>query len=99
MSWGLPTSQVARAPAATKEPTGSQASTPSVTPATPVWTTGAKAPVVKKTMKEIQEEEEKRKKMAVKDRETVANAARRGYADTTTKVRLCHYVSCINSYM
>ena len=68
-------------------------SSPVVTGAAPasantaVWTNAAKAPVVKKTMKEIQEEEEKRKKLA-KDKETVAAAAaRRAYADTTNKVR------------
>ncbi|KAI0358935.1 hypothetical protein OH77DRAFT_1448163 [Trametes cingulata] len=84
-SWGLPTSQAgaaARANNAAKETPA--AATP--TPATPVWTNAVKAPVAKKTMKEIQEEEERRKKLAAaKEKETMAAAARRGYAETTTK--------------
>lgn len=88
LSWGLPTSQ-AGARAAKESPA---LSTPAVTPTTsaaantPVWTNATQAPVVKKTMKEIQEEEEKRKKLA-KDKETVAAAARRAYADSTNRVR------------
>ncbi|CDO70929.1 hypothetical protein BN946_scf184829.g37 [Trametes cinnabarina] len=51
-----------------------------------VWTNAAKAPVAKKTMKEIQEEEERRKKLAAaKEKESMATAAKRGYAETTTK--------------
>lgn len=94
LSWGLPTSQVgARAASAAKETAQPQAASSPVTPATPVWTTAAKAPVVKKTMKEIQEEEERRKKMAAKEKETVAAAARRAYADTTTKVGVSDMLS------
>lgn len=86
LSWGLPTSQVgARSSTASKEPTAPQPSASPVVSSPPVWTTAAKAPVVKKTMKEIQEEEEKRKKTAAKEKETVAAAARRAYADTTIK--------------
>lgn len=82
-TWGLPTSQagsrsasfVKDAPAASPNPT---------TPNAAVWTNAAK-PAVKKTMKEIQEEEERRKKTATK--ETVASAAaKRAYAESTTKV-------------
>ena len=91
MTWGLPTSQVGARPAPgvhVKE-TVPLASPPSATsPAAPVWTGVAKAGVVKKTMKEIQEEEERRKKVTIKDKESVASTARRGYADTTTKVRV-----------
>ncbi|KAI0090042.1 hypothetical protein BDY19DRAFT_942078 [Irpex rosettiformis] len=90
ISWGLPTSQVGGR--ATKEVATSSspsATTPGAPASAPVWTNAAKAPVVKKTMKEIQEEEEKRKKQAVKERETVAAtvaaAARRAYTDTTTR--------------
>jgi PERQ amino acid-rich with GYF domain-containing protein len=42
-------------------------------------------------MKEIQEEEEKRKKLASK--ETAAQAARRAYAESTSKVCRPFYVS------
>ncbi|KAI8983348.1 hypothetical protein BD414DRAFT_490651 [Trametes punicea] len=89
-SWGLPTSQAgARSNHnGTKEtPAASPfAGASSPAPATPVWTNATKAPVAKKTMKEIQEEEERRKKLAAaKEKETMAAAARRGYAETTTK--------------
>lgn len=88
ISWGLPTSQVSGRTAAlgAKESSGLSPASQSSTPA-PVWTGATKAPVVKKTMKEIQEEEEKRKKMA-KEKETVASAARRAYAESTNKARL-----------
>ncbi|KAI0666236.1 hypothetical protein C8Q78DRAFT_1109225 [Trametes maxima] len=87
-SWGLPTSQAgARANNAVKEtPATSPFNAPSPAAAPPVWTNAAKAPVAKKTMKEIQEEEERQKKAAAaKEKETMASAARRGYAETTTK--------------
>ncbi|KAI0367506.1 hypothetical protein BV20DRAFT_970473 [Pilatotrama ljubarskyi] len=89
-SWGLSTSQAgaaARANNGVKEtPAASPFAATSPTPATPVWTNATKAPVAKKTMKEIQEEEERRKKLAAaKEKETMATAARRGYAETTTK--------------
>lgn len=83
-SWGLPTSQTgARGGVSVKE------SLPTVSAAPnnitlPVWTTPVKPPAAK-TMKEIQEEEEKRKKLAIK--ETAATAtAKRAYADSTAKV-------------
>ncbi|KAF9040365.1 hypothetical protein BDZ89DRAFT_1156583 [Hymenopellis radicata] len=80
-SWGLPTSQVG-VRNNVKETATPSATSPAT--ATPVWTNTVKAPAVKKTMKEIQEEEEKRKKLASK--ESVASvAARRGYAETTVK--------------
>ncbi|KAG1866280.1 hypothetical protein C8R48DRAFT_747549 [Suillus tomentosus] len=80
-SWGLPTSQTGAR--ATVIPRGGEAA---VTPAAsaPVWTSTSTAPT-KKTMKEIQEEEERRKKMGLKD-SMAATAARRGYAETTFKV-------------
>ncbi|KAI0638961.1 hypothetical protein C8Q77DRAFT_1078578 [Trametes polyzona] len=90
-SWGLPTSQAgARASnnAVKETPAASPFAASPATPSapTPVWTNATKAPVAKKTMKEIQEEEERRKKLAAaKDKETMAAAARRGYAETTTK--------------
>lgn len=86
-SWGLPTSQAgaARTVASPKEAAASP-TLAATTPATPVWTNAAKTAVTKKTMKEIQEEEEKRKKQVTKEKETVATAAKRGHADTTTKV-------------
>lgn len=86
-SWGLPTSQAGGR--VTKE--ASATSSPAISHATPVWTTAVKAPTVKKTMKEIQEEEEARKKLAAK--ETVATiAARRGYAETMVKVNPTLYL-------
>ncbi|OCH92679.1 hypothetical protein OBBRIDRAFT_750886 [Obba rivulosa] len=84
-SWGLPTSQAGTArPAVAKE--SALSPPPTAAASTPVWTNAPKAPVAKKTMKEIQEEEERRKKLATKEKDTVAAAARRAYAETTTKV-------------
>ncbi|EMD41539.1 hypothetical protein CERSUDRAFT_110092 [Gelatoporia subvermispora B] len=83
-SWGLPTSQASAARTPTAKDSVTSPS-PTSTTATPVWTNVPKAPVAKKTMKEIQEEEERRKKLAAKEKETVAAAARRAYAETTTK--------------
>ncbi|KAF5312343.1 hypothetical protein D9619_003116 [Psilocybe cf. subviscida] len=83
-SWGLPTSQ-----AGGRGSTPLREAAPVPTPAsvaTPVWTTPAKAPAVKKTMKEIQEEEETRKKLATKEALASVAAVKRGYAETTTKV-------------
>ncbi|KAG1885669.1 hypothetical protein F4604DRAFT_1727521 [Suillus subluteus] len=80
-SWGLPTSQTGARAAVT--PRGGEAvATPTVS--APVWTSTSTVPA-KKTMKEIQEEEERRKKMGLKD-SMAATAARRGYAETTFKV-------------
>ena len=82
-----------RALVASPHPHRALASSPSFSPAPApaapvVWTNAAKAPVAKKTMKEIQEEEEKRKKLAAKEKESMAAAARRAYAESTSKVRL-----------
>ncbi|KAJ3767353.1 hypothetical protein FB446DRAFT_696431 [Lentinula raphanica] len=85
-SWGLPTSKAGKGSAAAT-PKESAPPTPAtaipVTP--PVWSTTAARPAdTKKTMKEIQEEEERRKKTPVK--ETVANiAGRRVYAESASK--------------
>lgn len=69
-SWGLPTSQAgARGNIATREPLVATAQT---TPSTHVWTTPLKQPIAKKTMKEIQEEEETRKKLVAKETFTPA---------------------------
>ncbi|OJT13217.1 GYF domain-containing protein mpd2 [Trametes pubescens] len=84
-SWGLPTSQ-AGAARVKETPAASPLAAPSANAAAPVWTNATKAPVAKKTMKEIQEEEERRKKQAAaKEKESMAATARRGYAETTTK--------------
>ena len=83
-SWGLPTSQTgARGSVSIKEAVPAVSAAPNnIT--LPVWTTSVKPPAAK-TMKEIQEEEEKRKKLAIK--ETAATAtAKRAYADSTAKV-------------
>ena len=79
-SWGLPTSQVQTG---RKEPT----STRSPTPATPVWTNVVKPPATKKTMKEIQEEERRKKlEQQVQEKEITNAAARRSHAETASKV-------------
>ncbi|KAF8213572.1 hypothetical protein K438DRAFT_1661780 [Mycena galopus ATCC 62051] len=78
-SWGLPTSQAGVRAAPAKEAAAAAASPTGGA----VWTNATKPATTKKTMKEIQEEEEKRKKMAAK--ETAAQAARRAYAESTTK--------------
>lgn len=84
-SWGLPTSQAGgRASSYAKD--APAAAVPAAPSAPPVWTNTAKAPIVKKTMKEIQEEEERRKKAAAKETVTAA-AAKRAYAESTAKVR------------
>lgn len=96
-SWGLPTSQ-----AGARGNTPLREAAPAPTPAsvaTPVWTTPAKAPTVKKTMKEIQEEEEKRKKLAAKEALASAASVKRGYAETTTKVCYRIYLANILSLM
>lgn len=83
-SWGLPTSQ---AGARGNTPLREAAPVPSpASVASPVWTTPVKAPAAKKTMKEIQEEEETRKKLAAKEAVASTAAVKRGYAETTTKV-------------
>ncbi|KAI5124605.1 hypothetical protein M0805_004215 [Coniferiporia weirii] len=73
-SWGLPTSQAgirSNGVSFNKEPS---TPSPAVTSA-PVWTSASKPAA--KTMKEIQEEEERRKLQVTKDKETVASAAKR----------------------
>jgi PERQ amino acid-rich with GYF domain-containing protein len=82
-SWGLPTSQVH-----SNRNSISKEATSGTSPNTvPVWTSVSKPVVTKKTMKEIQEEEEKRKKIeATKEKETIGAAVRRAYAESTNKV-------------
>lgn len=83
-SWGLPTSQTgSRGSVPIREATTPAAQTPIVAP---VWTTPVKQPTAKKSMKEIQEEEESRKKFAAKEVASAQAAAKRGYAESTTKV-------------
>lgn len=84
-SWGLPTSQTGIRNTTSKDtPTSSPMTT---TPSGPVWTNAVATSATKKSMKEIQEEEERRKKVPVK--ESVASAAsRRAYAETAFKVSL-----------
>ena len=85
-SWGLPTSQAgyrSNSLPIKETPTVSASS-----PTTAVWTTPSlKQTAIKKTMKEIQEEEEKHKKQISKEALVAANA-KRAYADSTAKVRL-----------
>ena len=89
-SWGLPTSQAGSRNNSLpiRETPAVLASSP--TPTTAVWTTPSlKQPAIKRTMKEIQEEEEKHKKQISKEA-TVAASAKRAYADSTAKVSLFH---------
>ena len=89
-SWGLPTSQVGARNLIPPKETSTNSSIPA-TPAAPVWTNATPAPTAKKTMKEIQDEEERRKKLAAK--ESMASAtARRAYAETTVKVYRWSYL-------
>lgn len=82
-SWGLPTSQTAARGniiIPTKDVPAQSAM--QATHAVPVWTTTSKTPVIKKAMKEIQEEEEKRKRLAAKD---ISVATSKRFAETTSK--------------
>jgi PERQ amino acid-rich with GYF domain-containing protein len=77
-SWGLPTSRVGAARNAPQKETQVNAPAQPV----PVWTSVGKVQPTKKTMKEIQEEEQRRKKYAAK--EPVVAVARRA-VDGNTK--------------
>ena len=87
-SWGLPTSQ-----AGSRNNSLPIRETPAVSvssPTTAVWMTPSlKQSAIKRTMKEIQEEEEKHKKQISKEAIVAANA-KRAYADSTAKVSLFH---------
>jgi PERQ amino acid-rich with GYF domain-containing protein len=90
-SWGLPTSQAGSRNNSLpiREIPGVLASSPTP-PSTAVWTTPSlKQSAIKRTMKEIQEEEEKHKKQISKEAIVAANA-KRAYADSTAKVCLLH---------
>ena len=89
-SWGLPTSQAGSRSNSLpiRETPAVLASSP--TPSAAVWTTPSlKQSAIKRTMKEIQEEEEKHKKQISKEAIVAANA-KRAYADSTVKVSLFH---------
>lgn len=97
-SWGLPTSQVGAKSSAKDTPgitvpAASASTSASVTLSSPtnpssaplaVWTNTQK-PATKKSMRDILDEEERRKKAAFKE-PVAANAPRRAYAETTNKV-------------
>ncbi|KZV95601.1 hypothetical protein EXIGLDRAFT_834204 [Exidia glandulosa HHB12029] len=85
-SWGLPTSQAGQAPrAAPKEPSPLTPGSAAASAAAGVWTNAPKPAVVaKKSVKQIQEEEERNKRTAAKDA-SVIESARRGYAQTANK--------------
>ena len=100
-SWGLPTSQVGAKSSAKDAPgimvpsasASTSASVPLSSPTNPssappvaVWTNTQK-PAAKKSLRDILDEEEKRKKAAFKE-PVATNAPRRAYAETTNKVRL-----------
>lgn len=79
-SWGLPTSQVQTG---RKEPITAG----SPTPAVPVWTNVVKPPATKKTMKEIQEEERRRKvEQQTQEKEVINVPVRRSHAEAVSKV-------------
>lgn len=79
-SWGLPTSQAgARGNIATRDPLVATAQT---SPSTHVWTTPLKQPITKKTMKEIQEEEETRKRLVAKETFT-PTVPKKAHVETT----------------
>jgi len=106
-SWGLPTSQVgAKSPAKDTPgimvPSTSASTSTSVTLSSPtnpssapvpVWTNTQK-PASKKSMRDILNEEERRKKAAFKEPVT-AGSSRRAYAETTNKVRRCRFDVCL----
>uniref|UniRef100_A0A8H7YAI1 GYF domain-containing protein n=1 Tax=Psilocybe cubensis TaxID=181762 RepID=A0A8H7YAI1_PSICU len=84
-SWGLPTSQAGARGSAPLKDLVTVPTTPAPA-APPVWTTPLKQATTKKTMKEIQEEEESRKKIALKEITATAPLPKRAYAETTTKL-------------
>jgi len=85
-SWGLPTSQAGSR--SNSHPIRETPAVPAPSATSAVWTTPSlKRPAVKKTMKEIQEEEEKHKKQISKEA-IMAASAKRAYADSTAKVSL-----------
>ena len=91
-SWGLPSSQVGSRN--NSLPIRETLAAPASSPTTAVWTTASlKRPAIKRTMKEIQEEEEKHKKQISKE---VAANAKRAYADSTAKVILFHWFPLIH---
>lgn len=94
-TWGLPISQVGSrsGPHVSKASTSTTPSAPAPASPVPAWTNAAKSLPIKKSMKEIQEEEEKRKKHAnvVKERETIAMAAKRAHIDVNGKVKQMFY--------
>lgn len=100
-SWGLPTSQAGARTSAVSIPKEQQqpisTSPANPSPATPVWTNAVK-PAAKKSMKEIQEEEQ-RKKAQGKEKESVVVTAKRAYGDHAAKVSVSdssQYVSLIS---
>lgn len=80
-SWGLPTSRAGTRHEST--PSSKEPNTSSTTSSTPVWTNATKPAA--KTMKEILEEEERRK-LATKEKESVASAAKRAVMTPAAKV-------------
>ena len=90
-SWGLPTSQAGSRN--NSIPIRETLAVSASSPTTAVWTTPSlKQSAIKRTMKEIQEEEEKHKKQISKEAIVAANV-KRAYADSTAstaKVSLFH---------
>jgi PERQ amino acid-rich with GYF domain-containing protein len=88
LQWGLPISQTGPRGGAGTSAAAKEAEAASTAGAAPVWTNASKPGAGMKKMKEIQEEE-KLKKTAAKEKEAVAAAAKRAYADSTAKVGHC----------
>ncbi|PFH54735.1 hypothetical protein AMATHDRAFT_277 [Amanita thiersii Skay4041] len=83
-SWGLPSSQAGARSTSTPKEISSISISPVTIPPAPVWTNAVKTPTAVKSMKEIQEEEERRKKLVAK--ESVASVAtRKTHAETVNK--------------
>lgn len=89
--WGLP---VSHAGSSRPTPTQQQSSPPSAQPA-PVWINTGKPVQLKQTMKEIQEEEELKKKVLIKEKDPVQN--KRAYAESANKVESTLLESLIDS--
>jgi hypothetical protein len=94
-SWGLPTSQAGSAKPKEKDlaltPTTVAASTPTGTTSGAPWSSVAPVQAAKKSMREIQAEEEKQKNAIwTTEASTLPTTQiKRGYSDLATKVRVC----------
>lgn len=86
-TWGLSISQARTLRPVPKEVVP-QPSSPSSISSAPVWTNPTR---IKQTMREIQEEEELKKKALNKEKERTPNVSKRAYAETAHKVTSFHF--------